>query len=80
VTPGTVSPGVTTNLTVTNPGNTPLTISGVKVLDEDGSVIRTIDLADVTIAPEDTELITITDPLALVDAEGLRLIDERGVG
>ena len=80
VTPATVSPGVTTNLTVTNPSvDRPLTISGVKVLDEDGSVIRTINLPDVTIAPGDTELITITDPLALVDAEGLRLIDERGV-
>ena len=72
-----IVPGVPTVLTVTNPSDEPLTISGVKVLDEDGSVIRTIDLPDATVAPGDTGIVTITDPL--VDAEGLRLIDGRGV-
>lgn len=77
-TPVTVIPGATV-LNVTNPSpDTSLTISEFKVLDEDGSVIRTIDLPEnITIAPGATVSITITDPL--VDAEGLRLIDERGV-
>ena len=77
VTPIVVVPGLPTVLNLTNPGDSPLTISEVKVLDSDGRVIRTINLPDVTIAPGNTGVITINDPL--VDAEGLRLIDARGV-
>jgi hypothetical protein len=71
-----VVPGGPTLVSVLNPGSTPLTISEVKVLDSDGSVIRTVDVADVTIpANGGLGVVTIDEPL--VDAEGLRLIDGR---
>ncbi len=75
--PVVVVPGTPTVLNITNPGNSALTISKVEVLDSGGRVIRTINLPDVTIAPGATVPVTINDPL--LDAEGLKLIDERGV-
>jgi hypothetical protein len=75
-----VLPGAPVVLEIVNLSDTsPLTISAIKVLDEVGSVIRTIDLPDVTIDPDDTGNVTIPITESLVDAEGLRLIDGRGV-
>ena len=78
-TPVTVVPSQPTILNITNPGNSDLTISEVKVLDAGGDVIRTINLPDVTIKPGDTANVTIPGSLIDVDARGLKLIDEKGV-
>jgi hypothetical protein len=73
-------------INITNPSpDKPLTISEVRVIGEDGSVIETVPLAeDVTIQPLQTGDVTfdltglLTDT-ELLRADGLRLIDERGV-
>ncbi len=70
-------------LTVTNPSSDkPLTISQVKVIDSDGSVISTRPLVGgpVTIAPGATAPVKFSlDADDLLNADRLRLIDERGV-
>jgi len=67
-------------LSIKNPGGRPLTISGVKVLDSDGSVVDSNVLTDpVTIAPGETEVLTVNlDANDLLNADRLRLIDGRG--
>ena len=79
--PVVVVPGTPFTLTITNPSDkNDLTISGVKVLDSDGKVIAVEVLTDpVTIAPGETTVVPITIDGPLVDADKLRLIDERGV-
>ena len=76
----TVVPGTTTNIDVTNPGDTPLTISEVRVVSADGSV-RDLNVPDVTIQPNETGTVsipvTITD--SLVDGDRLKLLDARGI-
>jgi hypothetical protein len=75
------------SIDITNPSpDTPLTISEVRVIDSDGSVIDTAPLVGgpVTLRPRETA--TITPNLSgltvteLLDADGLRLVDGRGLG
>jgi hypothetical protein len=80
-TPVTLAPGDNT-ISITNPSpDKPLTISGVKVIDSDGSVVDSNVLTDpVTIAPGDTADLTVNlDANDLLNADRLRLIDGRGV-
>jgi len=84
-TPITLVPGDNIiNITNLSPDK-PLTISEVKVIDGDGSVISTQPLVGgpVTIQPGDTAPITVDlsglSATDLLNADGLRLIDERGV-
>jgi len=69
-------------ISITNPSpDKPLTISGVKVIDSDGSVVDSNVLTGpVTIAPGDTADLTVNlDANDLLNADRLRLIDGRGV-
>lgn len=71
-------------LNIKNPSeDEPLTISGIKLLDSDGSVISTEPLVGgpVTIQPGETKLVTVNlDASDLVNADGLRLLDGAGRG
>jgi hypothetical protein len=73
-------PGGDNVLTVTNPSDRPLTISGVEVLDNQGNLLFDALAGDVTIAPNTTAPVTLTVDLndPVVDADRLRLIDGRG--
>jgi hypothetical protein len=69
-------------LNAKNPGNKALTIDKVKVLDSDSEVIAVKDLVGgpVTIEPDETLPVTVDiDANDLVNADKLRLIDDRGV-
>ena len=82
-TPITLVPGDNI-ISITNPSDKPLTISEVRVIGKDGSVIETVPLAeDIIIQPRDTLPVTVDlsglTATELLQADGLRLIDGRGV-
>lgn len=81
-TPVTLVPGDNT-ISITNPSpDKPLTISGVKVIDSDGSVISTRPLVGGPITLQPGQTLPVTVNLGaddLLNADGLRLIDGGGV-